>query len=213
MNNMNQENFYDIYPAEYNKRFPKHSHPDHVEFFLDNLPSNATVIDLACAGAREVDSIRNRYSSKPFRPVGLDLSFGQLKYARETYVGLNLVQANMLEIPFPNNFFDGIWCYAGLDHLDLTNFNAALTEMLRILKPGGIFSLATRNGRGILETADVFSNFMPRKFTCIPIDKLSSMLRKVGFQKIILPWVEEIFDSATRKGMQFSRSICSKPVI
>lgn len=47
------------------------------------------------------------------------------------------VRGSILDLPFPNNLFDVVFCRSVLHHL--TDLGVGLKEVYRVLKPGGIF--------------------------------------------------------------------------
>ena len=70
--------------------------------------------------------------------TGIELSESQLAQAREhSQSNLDLVQGDATQLPFAEAAFDVVYCRWVLEHL--ANPAAALTEILRVLKPGGRF--------------------------------------------------------------------------
>lgn len=107
--------------------------------------------------------------------VGLDLSKGMLEVAekkikeRNLQNQIELVQGDSENLPYENNHFDAICVAFGVRNFE--NLQKGLAEILRVLKPGGLFI--------VLETA------VPRKFPF-----------KQGYQiytKYILPTIGRIF--------------------
>lgn len=78
----------------------------------------------------------------------LDLSIGML---RETMSqkndghDLNSTLANMKNLPFPGNSFDGLWTMAAVVHLPRQDRKTALSEFYRVLKPNGVLGLSVQN--------------------------------------------------------------------
>ncbi|OGP90882.1 MAG: hypothetical protein A2157_05405 [Deltaproteobacteria bacterium RBG_16_47_11] len=73
--------------------------------------------------------------------VGLDLSRSTLwlNQARNKHfdAGVNLVQASAIHIPMPDNTFDVVVSIGCLHHIP--DIQQAVSEIYRVLKPGGIF--------------------------------------------------------------------------
>ncbi len=72
------------------------------------------------------------------RVTGVDFSEGMLKVAREKYSDnelLDFKQADATNLPFADNFFDAATISFGLRNVN--DVQLALTEMLRVVKPGG----------------------------------------------------------------------------
>jgi demethylmenaquinone methyltransferase / 2-methoxy-6-polyprenyl-1,4-benzoquinol methylase len=69
---------------------------------------------------------------------GLDFSANMLACAHERYAGtpnVKLTQGDALALPYPDNTFDGAIISFGLRNV--TDIPKALSEMLRVIKPGG----------------------------------------------------------------------------
>lgn len=113
------------------------------------LPVNAACLEVGCGNgdlaSRIVDGLH------PARYVGTDLDPEQLDAARkhlaERYPGgippvLELREADMLHLPFPDGSFDMAVAvvsihHASPNHHDPTNVPHALAELDRVLRPGG----------------------------------------------------------------------------
>ncbi|MEE8056617.1 MAG: class I SAM-dependent methyltransferase [Pseudomonadales bacterium] len=115
-----------------------------VDFKYLPLESGDTVLDLGCGEGRHVISV---YLEQDVTAIGVDLCFNDLQIAQERfqlfykpdnsrkYFGLSA--ANALHLPFADNTFDKIICSEVLEHI--ADFNGALEEIERVLKPGGLF--------------------------------------------------------------------------
>ncbi len=79
----------------------------------------------------------------PEKIVGLDISEGMLQVGRQKVAKANLtdkiemVVGDSENIPFPDNTFDAITVSFGVRNFE--NLDKGLTEILRVLKPGGKF--------------------------------------------------------------------------
>ena len=94
------------------------------------------VVDVACGPGLLSKEIASR--NQQISVVGIDTSKIALKLARKnTYELKNVTfkEASVYQLPFDNNFVDAVICKDSLHHFD--NLKKALTEMLRIIKPGG----------------------------------------------------------------------------
>ncbi len=96
------------------------------------LPAGADVLDLACGTGDFSKLVLNR--DQTARPVSADLTLNMLRLARQD--GLPYpVCADAMRLPFPSESFDAIFVGYGLRNFP--NLAAALTEMRRVLRPGG----------------------------------------------------------------------------
>lgn len=89
------------------------------------------VVDLACGSAP-----MHRYFPPPTDYLGIDVSRGELDVARSHHRGL-LVQATAVDLPLPDACTDVVICSMAIMLLD--PIDVALSEIARILRPGGRF--------------------------------------------------------------------------
>ena len=98
---------------------------------LVNPQSGQTILDLAAGtGASSVAFL------KPgVRVVAADFSNGMLEEGRRRHPEIDFVFADATNLPFQEAEFDTVTISFGLRNVE--NTEAALSEMLRVLKPGG----------------------------------------------------------------------------
>ena len=90
-------------------------------------------------------------SSEPFADAGVDviaadLSEGMLDVGRRRRPDMTFVQADVTALPFDDETFDAVTMSYGLRNV--ANYPKALSEIYRVLKPGGrivILEFSTRN--------------------------------------------------------------------
>ncbi|MFT3887592.1 MAG: demethylmenaquinone methyltransferase [Arachnia sp.] len=93
--------------------------------------SGERVLDLAAGTARSSAAIATRGAAV----TAADLSLGMLGEGRAQFPHLDFVGADALALPFDDDTFDAVTISYGLRNIDDTR--AALTEMLRVTRPGG----------------------------------------------------------------------------
>lgn len=102
-----------------------------IEKFINSLNSGCTVADIGCGNGK------NMYlSRKDIKFKGMDFSTEFVKICLSK--GLDVIEGNILNIPFNSDYFDNVICIAVVHHLSERNDRIkAIQELLRITKPGG----------------------------------------------------------------------------
>ncbi|MBW6470825.1 MAG: class I SAM-dependent methyltransferase [Methanosarcinaceae archaeon] len=110
--------------------------PRSIKTVRDHLSQGSRVLDAGCGNGRHLLPL-----SRLYRTVGIDISKKAL-VASKTYLeksgqySEHLV-SSITELPFDNDYFDGIVCYGVLQHLFADDRRAAMSEFKRVLSPGG----------------------------------------------------------------------------
>lgn len=161
------------------------------------LPYQSTVVDIACG----TGDFCRLLQSEGHRPIGIDMSLGMLEAARTS---APLVQADALDLPFPDGAIDGVTCgFALRNFVDLEKF---FTELARITRPGGRIVLldayqpenpVLRAGHslyfgkvvpriGALLSDRAAYQYLPRSLAYLPpIEDMLAMLERVGFRAVM----------------------------
>jgi demethylmenaquinone methyltransferase/2-methoxy-6-polyprenyl-1,4-benzoquinol methylase len=157
------------------------------------LPAGSVIADLASGtGDLCIDLARAGY-----RPVSVDFSLGMLQADRS---GAPRVQADILQLPFPDAVVDGVTC--GFALRNLVDLGAFFDELGRVVRPGGRIALLdvgiprnrlVRFGNGIyfgkvvprigaLLSDGAAYRYLPRSVAYLPPPgELVAMLRSAGF--------------------------------
>jgi len=150
--------------------------------FIKLIPSRGTVLDVGCAAGRDTRILKDA----GFDVIGIDLSVELLKIAKEQNPDIEFIFSDMRRMTFDDSLFDGIWARAVLHHLEKSEMASTIKEFGRILKPGGILSVSTKKGKGILKTQEDIVLNGEREFTLLQEEELDQMLTNSGFEKIEL---------------------------
>lgn len=98
-------------------------------FFSKHLRKGGRFLDIGCGvGMNFVAEIADEV-------CGVDLAPKRLGKAKEIYDEVSV--ASLLELPYPDNFFDAIVSVDVIEHIPAEVKNRAIDEMLRVLKSGG----------------------------------------------------------------------------
>lgn len=124
------------------------------------FPRGGLVLDLGCGAGRTTLLLHEA----GYRIVGVDLSFRMASHIKCRFPYLRSMTANAAELPFASDVFDGVlFSYNGISFVyPKETRNCAISEIQRVLKPGGSFIFSAHNKIGIV------LNLRDRGFRTIP---------------------------------------------
>jgi len=137
------------------------------------------LLDIGCgAGNLLVAARKNGWNAQ-----GLDVSSNAVTHVRE--LGFEVFQGELAEAQFPAGHFDVITAAEFLEHLPEPR--TLLTEVARLLRPGGLFWTTTPHARGL--SARVLGLkwrciWPPEHLQLFSARGLKALLREVGFRDI-----------------------------
>ena len=83
------------------------------------------------------------FAKNGFDVSGIDISDFAVerlqKISQENNLNIDVVRANMMDLPFADNLFDVVFSFNVIYHTDTKGFQTVLSEIKRVLKPGGEF--------------------------------------------------------------------------
>ena len=110
------------------------------------IPPNPQVLDVACGTG---DLSIEIFEDMGAEVVGLDFCRPMLELARQKTQRIDFVEGDALGLPFADQTFDAVTIGFGLRNL--ANVEAGLSELRRVLRPGGraaILEFSQPTGRG-----------------------------------------------------------------
>ena len=81
--------------------------------------------------------------------TGVDLSPGMLAMARRDHPDLDVREASVTDLPFEGDAFDGVLLWYSLIHLTDAELPVALSQVSRVVRPGGLVLVAFQVGDGV----------------------------------------------------------------
>jgi len=94
---------------------------------------------------------------------------------------IRFVRGDALRLPFEGQSFDAVFSFDSLHHLP--DCNAAVEEMLRVLRPGGVFAAADVNDEGARAIDEVFARKDDAHFhNQCRVDVIGKNLGEMGIQ-------------------------------
>ncbi len=99
------------------------------------------VLDAGCGTGSNLERALRLSGGR--RIQAFDLYSDAFRHAVGLEVPVDLVRASIVEIPFKSDHFDVTFCFDVLQHLTEPDEHIALTEITRVLKPGGLLLART----------------------------------------------------------------------
>ncbi|EAI3914765.1 class I SAM-dependent methyltransferase [Campylobacter lari] len=127
------------------KHQPIYPHDIYIKCVFKNFKKESKILDLGCGAGRHVKFLaENNYIT-----YGCDYSHSGVKHTKELLNQYNLKAqvelANVNELPYENEFFDGILCWGVLYYNNKEVIEKAACEIYRVLKQDGKAFVLTRN--------------------------------------------------------------------
>ena len=127
------------YSPEFLQLLDRRNADTHANYLLARLEPGMRVLDFGCGPG--TITVGLAAAARPGEVHGIDMEESQIEMARSAaaaggHGNATFHVGNVYELPFEDNFFDVAHCHAVLMHVPDTD--AALREVKRVLKPGGI---------------------------------------------------------------------------
>ncbi len=136
------------------------------------------LLDLGCA----TGTFLHAFQLLPgWELYGIEPNASAAEAARQ-WPGLNIITGTLEQIKYPNNFFDVVTLWDVLEHV--SDPNATLLELYRILKPGGMIALRLPNLDSL--DAKIFGGYWagldaPRHLYVFSKATIKELVKKNGF--------------------------------
>lgn len=139
-------------------------------------PQHGRLLDVGCATGSFLVAMQQRgWQVQGVEPVAHAAAQARQVFSLEVFVGL------LEEAAYPDATFDVVTLWDVLEHV--ADVRATLSEVARILKPGGLLAFSVPNPAS-LEARLFGANWLgwerPRHLTLIPPDLVPAYLQKVG---------------------------------
>lgn len=163
---------------------------NHINSFASLLKPGAKVLDVGCGPGRDADLL----TKAGLKVTGIDLSAGLISVAKDDFPNIDFIEGDMLNLPFGNYTFDGVWSNASVLHFETAEeVKKALSEMSRVLKKSGKLHLLVKAQTGE-KTAVVTDSLSgnDRFFQYFTPVELKHLLTDSGFELISCKEYSEI---------------------
>jgi SAM-dependent methyltransferase len=161
-----------------------------VNEFSARLASGARVLDLGCGpGIPSTRALASR-----FDVTGVDISETQLEAARRNVPEATFVHADIAQIDFPPESFDGVTAFYSISHVPRDEHGQLFERIARWLVPGGLLLATLGSGDNPDWTGEWLGG--PMFFSSHDADTNRSLLAAANFELII----DEIIDTPEPEG-------------
>ncbi len=120
-------------------------------YLLKKYVKKGRLLDVGCSHGFLLEEAKK----SGFDPIGIDISEYMVEYTKEH--GYKAIHADIKSAGFKDNYFDVVTAFQVIEHLK--NPKDFFKEVHRILKPGGIFMVATPNADGYLKK--ILGKYLP----------------------------------------------------
>ncbi|MHB0935960.1 MAG: class I SAM-dependent methyltransferase [Armatimonadota bacterium] len=143
-------------------QFPGERTDPEVEFVAGSLAgrmaSGGLVLDLACGQGRHALPLAQR----GFRVVGLDYQLNLLQKAKARGAGVSFLRGDMRQLPFAETFDAVVNLFTAFGYFSDEENAGILSEVARVLRPGGWFVMDVANRDALIRSAQ------PRSWKRLP---------------------------------------------
>lgn len=136
------------------------------------------VCDLGCGPGQIARYLRDRGVDV----FGLDLSAGMLAQARRLNPEIEFVQGSMLALALGSETLDGITAFYSIIHIPRQQVMSALSEMRRVLKPGGCLLITFHLGTEDTHHDELFGRPVKLDVAYFTTMEMSGYLLAAGFR-------------------------------
>ena len=110
-----------------------------IEELIDSFNQTPKILDIGCGDGKR--TLKNLTESS----IGIDISVEGLKLATQN-VENDLVQSDMVKLPFKDDSFDAITAYFAVFHVKRENHDRVYDEFSRVLRPSGRLLMTLPSG-------------------------------------------------------------------
>jgi ubiquinone/menaquinone biosynthesis C-methylase UbiE len=180
---------YDRVAAEYAQRICgelEHKPLDRqlLDRFAAMVQGRGQVCDLGCGPGHVARYLHER----GVQVMGLDLSAEMVEQARRRNPGIEFQQGNTLSLNRGEGIWAGIAAFYSIIHVPRTEIAVALSEMKRVLRPGGLLLLAFHVGDETVHLDEWWGQRVSLTFLFFRPEEMADSLRAAGFE------IEEIVE-------------------
>jgi ubiquinone/menaquinone biosynthesis C-methylase UbiE len=144
---------------------------------IEQAPAGTTVGDLGCGPGH----VTGWLAAHGATAAGIDLSAGMIDVARREQRGAEFRVGDLLSLPAADGEFGAVVAFYSIIHLAPGELPAALAEMHRVVRPGGLALLAFHIGTEVRHFSDWLGQDVDVDFRFYEPDDVAALLEAAGF--------------------------------
>lgn len=148
--------------------------------FASRVGAGGLVLDLGCGPGHTTAHL----ASLGLRPIGIDLSPGMIAKATSLFPNVEFTVGDFFQLRDPDSSVNGILAFYCIVHLSADELEAAFTEMLRVLRSGGVLLLSFHIGSDRVVKDNFLETGATLEFSPLPVAVVQTALRTAGFYDI-----------------------------
>lgn len=137
-------------------------------------PGRPVIMEVGCSGGYFIRLLAATFPEAVV--VGADYPLAFITRLAETLDDIPLIQFDLTDCPLPDNTFNAVVLLQVIEHIE--DHEAAIRQLYRILKPGGVVLLEVPAGRRLYDAFDEYVGHFRR----YDMGELTALVRGAGFE-------------------------------
>lgn len=151
-----------------------------IDYFVAQLSTNASILDAGCGAGRMLAHLTAL--SPSLRLQGVDLSPAMVAQARTTHPGLKIVVGELADLGYPAAEFDGVLAWYSVIHTPPHEIEAVLSELRRVLRPGGVLLAGFQSGTGERSSTRAYGHEVDLRAFLHRVEDVAGAAEALGFR-------------------------------
>ena len=148
-----------------------------LERFAQAIHGSGPVCDLGCGPGQVARFLRDCGADA----FGIDVAPGMVEVARQLNPDIEFRQGDMLALDLPGGSLGGIAAFYSIIHVPREKIAAALQELKRVLRPGGLLLVAFHIGEETVHLDEWWGEPVCLDFHFFTREEMERYLRSAGF--------------------------------
>ena len=150
-----------------------------LDWLIEKTGDGGTICDIGCGPGQAARYLSDRGA----QTCGIDLSPQMIERAQKLNPGIPFEQGNMLALAdVADDCFGGAAAFYSIIHIPKPAVNQALTELKRVLSPGGILLITFHIGQEVVHLDEWWDKTVSLDFIFFETEEMKELLQTAGFE-------------------------------